>query len=108
MPITGTTTTADRQEDLAVDANTSATTTPLSIGDAKLIGFYVVADTGTNGTHVAMLQISPDGTNWFDTDHTITGIGNLHEIVCATEEVRVKITTVEGAASTVDIIIIIK
>jgi len=108
MPITGATTTADKQVDTGVNANTNSTTTPLTMGEAKLTAFYIVANTGTNSTHVATLQISPDGINWFDTDHVITGIGNLHEIVCATEEVRVKITTLEGSSSTVDIIIIIK
>ena len=108
MPITGNTTTADKQVDTGVNANTNSTTTPLTMYEAKLIGFYVIANTGTNSNHIATLQISPDGTNWFDTDHTITGIGNLHEVVCATEEVRVKITTLEGSSSTVDIIIIIK
>lgn len=106
--ISGSTTNADIQLDPAVNANASSTTTPLTMGDAKLLGFYVVANSGTHASHRAMLQISPDGVNWFDTTHVVTGVGNLHDIGCATEEVRIKISTLEGAASTVDITIIIK
>lgn len=108
MPITGTTTTADIQLDEGVNANSASTTEPLTMYDAKLLGFYVVAKSGAHTKHVAMLQISPDGVNWFDTTHTVTGVGNLHDVVCAAEEVRIKITTLEGATSTVDITIIIK
>lgn len=108
MPITGTATTADKEVDNGIDANTNATTKPLTMYDAKLVAFYIVASTGTHTNHIATLQISPDGTNWFDTEHTITGTGNLHNISCATDELRVKITTTEDSTSTVDIIVIIK
>lgn len=106
--ISGNTTTADIQLDESVDANVKSTTTPLLMGDAKNASFYVVANTGTNAAHIATMQVSPDGANWFDTDHTVEGIGNEHDMTCIAESVRVKITTIEGATSTVDITVIIK
>jgi hypothetical protein len=96
------------QTDAGVDANAASTTTALVMDNASIAGFYIVAATGAHTTHVATLQTSPDGTNWFDTAHTITGVGELHSVTCVADQIRVKITTAQGAASTVDITVIIK
>jgi len=110
MSISGTTSTSDSEPDLSLNANTDATSTPLTMGEAKLVGFYITANSGDHENHVATLQVSPDeeGDNWFNTDHTVKGIGQIHDALCSTERVRVKITTPEGMTSTVDIKVIIK
>ena len=110
MPKSGTTTAADRQPSPDIDANATSTTTPITMGAAKKAAFYVTGVSGTHVTHKATLQVSPDesGSNWFDTEHVITGTGNIHNIDCAAERLQVEITTVEGGASIVDITIIIK
>lgn len=108
MPISGQAAKNDLQLNTEVNADTSSTTTSIEMGDASLAALYVVANTGTHATHVTTLQVSPDGTNWFDTSHTITGVGNLHNISCAAYEIRAKVTTHEGATSTVDITVLIK
>lgn len=89
-----------------IDANTGSVTASVSVGDGSLIGLYVSAASGAHSTHVVTLQISPDGTKWFDTTHTITGAGQIHNITCVADEVRASVTTSEGAASTIDIDII--
>jgi len=105
--ITGTASTKDKQADVGVNANAASTTTALEMGDAKSLGFYIVANSGTSTTHVCKLQISPNGTDWQDTTHTVTGIGNLHDISCIADYVRIKVTTAQGAVSTVDITVVI-
>lgn len=107
MPISGTTSSEDKQLDTGVNANANSTTTPLSLGDAKYVGLFVKGKTGTHTTHVVTLQLY-DGVNWWDLNHTITGEGQLHEEICIGEEIRAKVTTAQGATSTVDITIIIK
>ena len=108
MPISGTASTNDFVTDSGVDADANTTTTPLTLYDATIVGLYIKAVSGTHGTHVVTLQISPNGTDWFDTSHTITGIGELHGISCIAVELRAKVTTVEGATSTVDITVVVK
>lgn len=96
----------DQSSDLAIDANASTITSAIEIGDTSMIGVYVQSASGTHGTHVLTIQLSPDGNNWFDSTHTITGLGNLHEITCVALNARCKITTVEGATSTIDVFLI--
>ena len=100
----------DSQTDTGLDANNLATvSTALKMEGATIAGLYIIANTGANTTHVITLQVSPDGgTTWINTSHTITGVGELHSITCIADQVRTKVTTAEGGASTVDIIIIIK
>ncbi|MBL4891458.1 MAG: hypothetical protein JKX91_06485 [Rhizobiaceae bacterium] len=91
-----------------LDADATTTTSSVIVGDNSLIAIFITANTGTHATHVVTLQISPDGSNWFDTSHTITGVGQLHNITCVAIEARAKVTTNEGATSTIDIDIITK
>jgi len=93
----------DDVAETGVDANATSTTEPVEVGANSLMGMYVKAASGTHATHIVTLQISPDGTNWFDTTHTITGTGDLHDIRCVAVEARVIVSTVEGGASTIDI-----
>lgn len=91
-----------------IDANTNYTTESLDITDGTYVGLYVSSKSGSSSTHVVTLQISPDGVKWFDTDHTIKGTGNVHDVICIAQYVRAKVTTREGSASTIDIDIISK
>ena len=89
-----------------IDTNASTTTDSLDIGGARLITFQVVAITGTHQTHVITLQCSLDDSNWVNvSDATIAGVGIKSEIQISAKYIRLKVTTVEGEASTVDIII---
>jgi hypothetical protein len=91
----------------AVDANVLNTVTAsIALDDARNVALYTVAASGTHATHVTTLQISPNGTDWFDTAHTVPGLGFFHDTVCVGTEVRAKITTAEGAVSTIDIYIV--
>ncbi len=82
-------------------------TVSMDVNHAKLSGvsFCTIAKTGTHATHVVGMQYSPDDTNWYDSiDASITGVG--YDVCdCSMRYVRCKLTTVEGSASTVDIII---
>ena len=88
-----------------VDANATTTTVSLHVDDNKKVAFHVVAATGSHATHVITLQCSLDDSNWFDTSSTITGLGVVNNVDIITHFVRLKVTTNEGSASTVNIII---
>jgi len=93
------------QKDTGVDANATTTTTVLHVEDNTKIAFHVVAASGAHTTHVITLQCSLDNSNWFDTSSTITGVGLLENIDTTCHFARLKVTTNEGGASTVDTII---
>jgi hypothetical protein len=94
------------QADTAIDANATSTTTSLSIIGNYKLGVIVVGATGTHATHVVTLQTSLDDSVWVDTATTVTGEGRstLDDVVGLFA--RAKVTTNEGAVSTVDITII--
>jgi len=96
-----------KQVNTGVNANASSTTTPIVTENAKYIGLFVKGSTGAHATHVVTCQIF-DGVNWWDSAHSVTGEGFLDNELCVCEQVRAKVTTSEGATSTVDITIIIK
>lgn len=94
------------QTTLALDANAASTTVALEIKENNFVSWTVLADTGAHTTHILTLQCSLDGTNWGNTSSTITGTGSIEDNVQVTSKfVRVKVTTLEGGASTVDILI---
>lgn len=101
---------ADRLEALGVDANAASATASLPMGEAVNVGFYILAnsDSDSHVHHISTLQVSPDDSTWFDTAHTITGLGALSSLTVVSGFVRVKITTPEGVASVVDIFLFIK
>ncbi len=107
MPTYGSSSKEDKQVDTEVDANASSITTALITNDAKHIGLFVKNFSGAHTTHVVTCQIY-DGVNWWDTAHSVTGEGFLDNELCVCEQVRAKVTTLEGGASKVDITIIIK
>ena len=108
MPIFGGGIDNDSSEDIGVDANASSVSSSVEIGAVGKLGVYVVANTGNSSSHVVTVQISPNGTDWFDTEHTITGVGNLHELTCTATLARCAITTTQGEASTIDIYMVSK
>jgi len=99
---------SEKLEDSAVDMNAASTTTPIETSDRVYVGLFVANVSGTSATHVTTVQISADNVNWFDTSCTITGEGASEGMLLIGEWVRAKVTTVEGAASTADITIVIK
>lgn len=89
-----------------LDANATTLSNSLDIGNASLIIFQVLGATGAHTTHILTLQCSVDESNWNDiSGATVTGAGVKGEITVASQFVRLKVTTNEGGASTVDIII---
>lgn len=104
--------TADNFNELTttgVDANANTVTAALELRGAINVAMYTKVNTGASTTHVVTIQVSPDDkTTWFDTTHTVLGIGMTHDNVCVATHIRAKVTIVEGAPSTIDIILIIK
>jgi hypothetical protein len=109
MPIQGSKSNSRRRTDLAVNANAlPSTTTPIKMGSARKVGVYISADSGPHTNHIMTLQASGDGSKYFNTPHTITGTGALFDIDCICTHVRVKVTTAQGVASTVDVSVVVK
>lgn len=87
----------------------NATTSSIETFDATYVAVFVVDKAGAHTTHVITLQVSPDNVNWFDTSLTVTGSpGKINGTLCIANYVRGKVTTVEGAVSTVDITLIVQ
>lgn len=85
--------------------STATVSSSLDIGGAKTVFFSVAANTGTHASHIVTLQCSADGSSWSDTSSTLTGVGAVDNISIAARHVRLKVTTAEGASSTIDIVI---
>lgn len=92
------------QHTLALNADSDASATPaLELELAKEVFVTVEAASGTHATHVLKIQMSADGTNWHTHGSaTVTGVGFMTGTVGA-RWVRVKVTTEEGGASTVNV-----
>jgi hypothetical protein len=93
------------QSDAGLDANsTSSTGTALTLAGAKRVALQVDGATGTHATHIVKIQVSADGVTYHDSSATVTGEG-FAELDTALAYARAKVTTAEGAASTIDIVL---
>jgi len=94
--------------DLAFDMNSLGNATALKAKGATIASLIVKHVSGTHATHIITIQVSRDGTDWVNTNHTITGVGVLDAVLCLGNEYRARLTTVEGSASTCDVTLIIR
>lgn len=88
-----------------IDANATTTTASLDVKDDLNIAWSVVAATGDHANHIVTLQCSLDNSAWNDTGSTLTGVGVVDNVSITARYVRLKVTTNEGTASTINIII---
>ena len=99
---------SDFQEEIiaALDANVQdAVTDSVEVANVFYVCVAIIAVSGaTHNTHVTTIQCSPDDTNWYDTPHTIAGLGFKDNMQITAKHVRAKITTPEGVASVVKVI----
>ena len=82
----------------------SATDT-LNIEESLTIGFFTTAVSGTHASHILTLEVSPDGTDWYASSLTKTGVGYANGYTTAAKFCRVRCSTAEGASSQVNVII---
>ena len=100
MPISGSTTVSKETLQETLDTNNQgAITASLEISSLNMVGLYVSNDSGSHVSHVVTLQISPDDVEWFDTEHKVTGVGDIHDAKCACLYVRAIVEVAEGSAS---------
>jgi len=85
--------------------NTSSVTETFDISENDFLSWQVLAKSGSHSSHILTLQCSFDDVNWQNTSSTITGVGFKNNVQMTTKYMRVKVTTAEGSASTVDVII---
>ena len=89
-----------------IDANASSNSNSLDVGSQRLCIFQIKGATGSHATHVFTAQCSVDDTTWNDIPgKTVTGEGVIAEVEVASQFVRVRVSTVEGGVSTIDLII---
>lgn len=88
-----------------IDADTNSVSSSLEITENDWICYNVLDGSGTHSTHVVTLQCSANNIDWYDTASTITGLGIVDNVQIGARYVRLKVTTVEGATSTIDILI---
>ncbi len=100
------TTTFSESINAGLDANSTSTVTDtLDIKANREVVFEVYGESGTHATHVVTLQKSLDGTNWTNTSNTQNQLGILNNIQVTARYVRCKVTTAEGGASSIKIIV---
>lgn len=93
--------------DTTLDANTLDAVTPdtICMEGCSVFTLFVAADgAGTHATHQVTLEVSPDGSDWFQTSHAITGLGMVTATLTGSEA-RAKTTIVEGSPSSVKVTI---
>ena len=83
-----------------------ATTASVNVTAATMVSWCVVGVTGTHSNHKITVQISFDNVTFLDAPSKLTGTGvysTLSDV--GVGYLRFKVETVEGAVSTVNIII---
>ena len=94
--------------DTGIDSNALTAGTTMPTHDATYVTIDVKGISGAHSNHIVTLQISFNNTDWTDTANTITGEGSKTNVLCIAPYVRAKVTTVESAASTIDVTITIR
>jgi len=96
--------TAQFMVETGINANATTLSKSLELGAAFNYSVEVVANTGANTTHVVTAQTSSNDSDWTDASPsvTITGVGINDNNTTAFRFIRLKVTTNEGGASTVD------
>ena len=85
--------------------NTSTVSASLDIKDNKWVAWGAKQTSGGHSTHIITLQQSLDNSTWVNTASTLTGTGIVNNIQITTRYVRLAVTTAEGSASIVSIVI---
>lgn len=91
------------QSGIDADANTNSNS--LDIAQARNICIDIAAGSGAHTTHVVTLQTSIDDSVWTTSSTTIAQIAFSDNIAVTARYVRLRVTTKEGGASTIDITI---
>ena len=92
----------------SVDMDTTGNGTSLKAKGATVASLIVRGVSGAHANHITTIQVSRNGTDWVNTNHTITGVGVLDAVLCLGNQYRHRVTTPEGAASVADITLIIR
>jgi len=91
----------------ALDTNVlNAVTASLDVTAQQFVSWCVVDATGAHDNHVITMQLSLDNVTFFDSPSKLLGADRISiENNMSVGYIRWKVTTAEGATSTVDIII---
>ena len=87
------------QQTLTFDLNSlNNTTATLNVDSQNKLSFQVIT---SGSVAICTLQVSLDGTNWFDTSATVTGEDlSAHNDIPAVNFARIRVSTAEGGAET--------
>lgn len=83
-----------------VDLNANSLTAAFEMQAYRRISFQVKLDIGTIGATITTIQVSNNGTDWFNTASTITGEGVVAIEDMAYKYARARVSTVAGLAAT--------
>ena len=87
-----------------LDANDLASVSKsLDIRENSLVAFGAKPISGSHSTHKITLQQSMNNADWAATAFVLTGSGIVDNIATAVRFVRLKVTTVQGSASVVEV-----
>jgi len=90
--------------EIGLDANSlGAVSASLEIKENTITSMQIIANTGGNTTHQIDLQCSTNNVNWHDVGSGVIGIGIEDGLTVGARYIRARVSTAEGAASTVDV-----
>ncbi len=89
--------------EVGLDANSVGdVSTSLEIKENTIVTMQVIANTGGNTTHIIDLQCSANNSNWHNVA-SVNQIGITDGNTIGARYIRARVSTAEGAASTVDV-----
>jgi hypothetical protein len=77
------------------------------LSDSKYVALYVKKESGTVTTCETYIEVY-DGSDWYLTDHKVTGEGYTHDNICVGMKARAIIKTAQGATSVIKATLIAK
>ena len=86
--------------DIAIDSESIGNSAAVRIRGTTVITASIVADTGTHSTCNVVLQLSPNGTDWFNHGGTMSGAKDKVTVEANYQQARFRTTVGEGSTST--------
>lgn len=86
----------------------NTTTSAIDISRYRHLIFVITQATGTISGSIVTLQVSVDGSTWFDSTVSVSGSGISSTMAVASKYVRFKVTTISTLPSTATILVQLK
>jgi len=102
MPVSGSSSPFTTSGAVSINANTISSSDPIKVPEgATKATVYIKSMSGGSTNNRITLEVSPNGTDWFDTGVMVVGKGLSPIFEGVASEARLTVKAVEGSAATV-------